>query len=65
MKPGDLVRFRQELAPNFDYELYDGKMGLIVEILNDKYNDVWARVLIEGGTKLFRTRFFEVIDEAG
>lgn len=63
MKPGDLVRFRQDLVANFDIELYDNKLGLIIETVMDKYGDQWARVMVDEQVRLFRTRFFEVIDE--
>ena len=63
MKPGDLVRFRQDTNPHFDIELYDNKLGLIIETLMDKYGDQWARVMVDEQVRLFRTRFFEVIDD--
>lgn len=63
MKPGDLVRFRQDMNPHFDIERYDNKLGLIIETVMDKYGDQWARVMVDEQVRLFRTRFFEVIDD--
>lgn len=63
MKPGDLVRFRQDLNPNFDIERYDDKLGLIIVIFTSGHGEQWARVMVDEQVRTFRTRFFEVIDE--
>ena len=63
MKPGDLVRFRQELVPQFDISRYDGDICLIVEMAKDRSDRLWIRGLHNGTVKGFRQEFFEVIDE--
>lgn len=64
MKPGDLVRFRQERVPQYDISQYDGDICIITELMPPgTFGDYWVRVLYKGSIKRFRKSFFEVIDE--
>lgn len=65
MKPGDLVRIRQDLAPKYDLSKYDGTVCLVVELLVSKQGSRWVRVLLDGALKSFRQEHFEVVSEAG
>lgn len=64
MKPGDLVRMRQDLVPQYDISKYDGDICVIVELIPPgTLGDQWVKALHNGSLKRFKRSFFEVISE--
>lgn len=65
MKPGDLVMFSSEKAPEFDISKHEGKIALVIRNFVGPRQHDWVVVLLDGKKLPFRSRLFEVISESG